>query len=113
MTTKETKTITGELAENPVFKFDKNGKEYVGVKIVDPQKRFPVSLSGFDTPLVERFKKARQGMVVTLQYTESTGTYEGRPVTYHNIVAIGPVAAAQHPSDVFFSNPLEGEPPQD
>ncbi len=103
------KTLTGEITDI-AFKPDKNGNEYVEVSLSQPGKQYATKCRAFDDGMVARFKKARKGMALGLVIEEEHGEYQGRSVTYRNIVgltAAGTPLAAEGPP------PPNGSPPRD
>lgn len=87
MEEKPTKTLSGTISD-VAFKSDRNDKEYAEVSIMEPGKQYATKCRAFDEAVVGRFHNAKKGTFIGVVITESPGTYEGRAITYRNIVRI-------------------------
>jgi len=86
-TEKPRKTLSGTITDI-AFKKDRNDKEYVEVSLLQPGNEHATKCRAFDEDMVPRFHNAKKDTSVGLIIEESSGTYEGRPITYRNIVGI-------------------------
>jgi hypothetical protein len=80
-------TLQGTISDIG-FKFTAKGNEFAEVSVSQTGKQYPVKARCFDEDLVARFKKAKKGMGVTLDIEEEPGEYQGKKITYRNIIGI-------------------------
>ena len=93
MTTKTTKTITGEITDT-AFKLGTTG-EYVEVKLQEMGKTSPLTYRSFLAEVVAQFKArpaGGKGLLAQLVFEEQHSTWENKPITYRNIVRVLPPA---------------------
>ena len=85
--TTEKKTISGTISDI-AFKSTKNDEEYVEVSLMQPGQQYATKCRAFDEELVTRFHNAKKGTLIGLAIEESPGTYQGKSITYRNIIGI-------------------------
>jgi len=96
MTTKTQRNISGTIADL-AFKYTAKGDEYAEVSLEEPGNKYPTKARAFNGDLVARFHNAQKGTLVGLAIEEEQGEYNGKPITYRNIVAIVPATTAPPP----------------
>lgn len=91
MTTKEKtkRTIHGTIADLSQKK-DKNGKPFYEVSLQQEGLKYPTKARAFREEMVTRFDKATKGVQIGLEVEEEQGEWQGKPVTYRDIVGIVP-----------------------
>lgn len=99
--------IEGEITD-VAFKKGSKG-EYVEVKLQQDGKKYPTTCRAFDGDLIARFHKAGRGMKVGFEIEEAAGDYQGKRVTYRNVVGIRPFGGVGSHADE--SEPLIDGPP--
>ena len=83
-----TTTIAGEIVDL-AFKWAKNNNEYAELAILEEGRQWPIKgIRAFDAELVGRLHKAQVGMWVSLGIHEREGDYQGKAITYRNLVEI-------------------------
>ena len=82
--TQTSKTISGTITD--IARKEGTNGEYVEVSVLQPGQNYPTKCRAFDEELVEDFRGIKKGAAISLTITESPGTYQGRPITYRNIV---------------------------
>ena len=89
MTTTTPPRIRGTITD-VAFKYTrtKERKEYAELSVLEVGRESPVKCRAFDKELVDRFKRATKGMTVDLAIEEEPGTYQGKSITYRNIVGV-------------------------
>lgn len=88
MTTKITKTLTGTIGSVD-FKYSANGNEFATVDLrLKPDDRYGPKCRAFIEELVEQLRSHHKGDRITLEIQEEPGHFDGKPVTYRNIIGI-------------------------
>jgi len=90
----ESKKISGTIDDVAMKRTSRDGK-YAEVKLLVSGNTYPLTLRCFDEPLVERLENARRGMETGFLIEERDGEYQGKAITYRNIVGI--VSSATEP----------------
>ena len=83
-----TKQITGTVVDKAI-KESRNGQNYIELKIQDaPGSEYATTVRAFDEEVVAQCTDIKKGATVILGISETKGEYQGREVTYRNVVAV-------------------------
>ena len=83
-----TKQITGTVVDKAI-KESRNGQNYIELKIQDdPGSEYATTVRAFDEEVVAQCTNIKKGATVILGISETKGEYQGREVTYRNVVAV-------------------------
>ena len=93
--TKETITLSGTI-QDIAFKYTNEGNEFAEVSL-DVGRQYPVKCRAFDEDLVKRVHNAKKGQDAGFLINETKGSYQGKEVTYRNIVGITQADPASNP----------------
>ena len=83
-----TKQITGTVVDKAI-KQSRKGQNYIELKIQDdPGSEYATTVRAFDEEVVAQCTDIKKGATVILGISETKGEYQGREVTYRNVVAV-------------------------
>lgn len=93
MTESNRYVMTGEIADL-AYKYTQKGDEYaeVSVAVNGNTSIYPTKLRTFDSILVSQLHGASRAYQISVDVEERPGTYQGKSITYRNIVGITSLA---------------------